>query len=98
MVNMYTDQYQQSSIESTLYGFSYGAITKTHRVTNLKGGSIQNQSTLVLSVRSTLGKIETTLQIGKILDKFSEIAILNHKRKYKKWLRDQNYTHGGQEY
>ena len=57
---------------------------------------MQNQSTLVFSVRSTLGKIETTPQIGKILEKVCENAMLDHKRKYKKWLRDQSYiTHGG---
>ena len=44
---------------------------------------MQNQSTSVFSVRSTLGKIETTLQIGDALEKLCENAILNHKRKYK---------------
>ena len=39
----------------------------------------------MFSVRSTLGKIETTLQIGEILEKAYENAILNHKRKYQKW-------------
>ena len=45
---------------------------------------MQNQSTLVFSVRSTLGKIETTPQIGEALEKVRENAILNHKCKYKK--------------
>ena len=33
---------------------------------------MQNQSTLVFSVRSTLGKIETTPQIGKALEYLGE--------------------------
>ena len=45
---------------------------------------MQNQSTSVFSVKATLGKIETTLQIGETPEKLREIAILNHKRKYKK--------------
>ena len=37
------------------------------RVTTLKSEDMQNQSTLVFSVRSTLGKIKTTLQISEAL-------------------------------
>ena len=33
--------------------------------------------------RSTLGKIETTLQIGETLEKVRAYAILNHTHKYK---------------
>ena len=66
------------------------------RVSNRKGLSMQNKFVSVLSSRSTLGKIETTLQIGYTLGKVREKAILNHKPKYKKkWLRDQNYVHRG---
>ena len=42
------------------------------RVTTLKSEDMQNQSTLVFSVRSTLGKIETTPQIGEALEKLGE--------------------------
>ena len=62
-----------------------------NRVTNLKSEGMQNQSTSVFSVRSTLGKIETTPEIGETLEKVCKIAILNHKQKYKKiamWPRD----------
>ena len=55
------------------------------RVSNWKSGSIQNHSISVYLVWSTLGKIETTLQIGKILERVCENAILNHKHKYQKW-------------
>ena len=61
------------------------------RVSNRKGQSMQNEFFSVVSSRPTLGKIETTLQIGYALGKVREKAILNHKPKYKKWLRDQNY-------
>ena len=37
------------------------------RVSNRKSESMQNQSTSVFSSRSTLGKIETTPQIGEAL-------------------------------
>ena len=43
-----------------------------YRVTTLKSEDMQNQSTLVFSVRSTLGKIETTPQIGEALEKLGE--------------------------
>ena len=65
------------------------------RVSNRKVLSMQNKFVSVLSSRSTLGKIETTLQIGYALGKVREKAILNHRPKYKKWLRDQNYVHRG---
>ena len=39
------------------------------RVTTLKIEDMQNQSMLVFSIRSTLGKIETILQIGEALEK-----------------------------
>ena len=55
----------------------------TFRVTNLKSEGMQNQSTSIFSVSSTLGKIETTPEIGKTLDKVCEIAILNHKQSTK---------------
>ena len=55
------------------------------RVSNRKRISMQNKFVSVLSSRSTLGKIETTLQIGYTLGKVREKAIiLNHKPKYKK--------------
>ena len=54
---------------------------------------MQNEFDSVVSSRPTLGKIETTPQIGYALEKAREKAILNHKPKYKKWLRDQNYVH-----
>ena len=38
----------------------------------------------MVSSRTTLGKIETTSQIGYALGKVREMAILNHKPKYKK--------------
>ena len=53
---------------------------------------MQNEFVSVVSSRPTLGKIETTLQIGYALGKVREMAILNHKPKYKKWLCDQNYV------
>ena len=61
---------------------------------------MQIQSTWVFSVKSTLGKIETTPQIGEILEKGCENAILKLiiSASTKKWLHDQNYTHMGQEY
>ena len=72
------------------------AITKllVDRVTNLKSEGMQNQPTSVFSVRSTLGMIEITLQIGETLEKVCEITILNHKHKYKKWLHDKDCTWG----
>ena len=45
---------------------------------------MQNEFVSVVSSRPTLGKIETTLQIGYAFDKVREKAILNHKPKYKK--------------
>ena len=65
------------------------------RVSNRKGQSMQNEFVSVVLSRPTLGKIETMLQIGYALGKVCEKAILNHKPKYKKWLRDQNYVHRG---
>ena len=56
---------------------------------------MQNKFVSVVSSRPTLGKIETMLQIGYTLGKVHEKAILNHKPKYKNWLRDQNYVHRG---
>ena len=57
---------------------------------------MQNEFVSVVSSRPTLGAIlETTPQIGYALGKVREKAILNHKPKYKKWLRDQNYVHRG---
>ena len=61
-----------------------------YRVSNRKSESMQNQSISEFSVRSTLGKMETTPQIGNTLEKVCENAILNHKRKYQKTVRDQN--------
>ena len=40
----------------------------------------------------TLGKIETTPQIGYALGKVRDNAILNHTCKYKKRLRDQYHA------
>ncbi len=65
------------------------------RVSNRKSESMQNQSISVFSVRSTLGMIETTLQISETLEKVCENALLNHKYKYQKTVRDQNYVHKG---
>ena len=56
---------------------------------------MQNEFISVVSSRPTLGKIESTPQIGYALGKVCVNAILNHKRKYKKWLRDQNYAQRG---
>ena len=44
---------------------------------------MQNEFVSVVSSRPTLGKIETTSQIGFALGKVREKAILNHKPKYK---------------
>ena len=44
---------------------------------------MQNEFISVVSSRPTLGKIESTPQIGYALGKVCENAILNHKRKYK---------------
>ena len=49
----------------------------------------------MFSYKSTLGKIETTLQIGEALEKVRVNAILNHTHKSNMWLRDQNYLHSG---
>ena len=51
-------------------------------MSNRKGQSMQNEFVSVVSSRPTLGKIETTLQIGYALGKVREKAILNHKPKY----------------
>ena len=40
---------------------------------------------LSISVRSTLGKIETTPQIGDTLEKVCKNTILNHKCKRQEW-------------
>ena len=56
---------------------------------------MQNEFVSVVLSRPTLGKIETMPQIGYALGEIHEKAILNHKPKYKKWLRDQNYVHKG---
>ena len=55
-----------------------------YRVSNRKGRSMQNEFVSVVSNRPTLGKIETTPQIGYALGNVRENAILNHKPKYKK--------------
>ena len=39
--------------------------------------------------------METTPQISETPEKVCANAILNHKRNYKKRLRDQNYVHSG---
>ena len=65
------------------------------RVTTLKSEDMQNQSTLVFSVRSTLGKIKTTPQIGEALEKLCEKRNIKSKRKHKKRLRDKSYAHRG---
>ena len=44
---------------------------------------MQIQSASMFFSRSTLGKIEITLQIGEILEKVRANAILNHTHKYK---------------
>ena len=44
---------------------------------------MQNEFVSVVSSRPTLGKIETTPQIGYALGKVRKKAILNHKPKYK---------------
>ena len=56
---------------------------------------MQNEFFLVVSSRPTLGKIETTPQIGYALGKVRDSAILNHTCKYKKRLRDQYHAHTG---
>ena len=53
------------------------------RVSNPKSEGMQNEFS-VFSSRSTLGKIETTPQIGEALERVGANAILNHERKYKK--------------
>ena len=53
------------------------------RVSNRKSGSMQIQSASMFFSKSTLGKIETTLQIGETLEKVRANAILNHTHKYK---------------
>ena len=63
-----------------------------NRVSNRKSRSMQIS---VVSSRPTLGKIETTLQIGYALGKVRDNAILNHTCKYKKRLRDQHHVHMG---
>ena len=45
---------------------------------------MQNEFVSVVSSRPTLGKIETMSQIGYVLGKVREKAILNHKPEYKK--------------
>ena len=45
---------------------------------------MQNEFVSVVLSRPTLGKIETTLQIGYGLGKVRKKTILNHKPKYKK--------------
>ena len=45
---------------------------------------MQNKFISVSSSRSTLGKIETTPQIGEALEKVCANAVLSHERKYKK--------------
>ena len=42
-----------------------------YRVSNRKSGSMQIQSASMFFSRSTLGKIETTLQIAETLEKFA---------------------------
>ena len=54
------------------------------RVPNRKGRRIQNKFVSLDSSTPTLGKIETTPQIGYAFGKVREKAILNHKPKYKK--------------
>ena len=65
------------------------------RVSNRNSRSMQNEFISVFSCRPTLGKIETTPQIGYALGKVHENAKLNHQHKYKKWLRDQHHAHRG---
>ena len=62
--------------------FQYYSCTCKVRVSNWKSESMQNWSISVFSVRPTLGKIETTPQIGDTLEKVCENTILNHKCKY----------------
>ena len=45
---------------------------------------MQNEFISVVLSRPTIGKIESTPQIGYALEKVCENTILNHKRKYKK--------------
>ena len=54
------------------------------RVSNPKSESMQNEFSSGFLSRSTLGKIETTPQIGEALEKVRANAILNHEHKYKK--------------
>ena len=49
-----------------------------YRVSNPKSESMQNEFISVFSGRSTVGKIETTPQIGEALEKVRTNAILNH--------------------
>ena len=53
-------------------------------MSNPKSESMQNEFFSVFSSRSTLGKIETTPQIGEALERVGANAILNHEHKYKK--------------
>ena len=56
---------------------------------------MQNEFISVISSRPTLGKIETTPQIGYALGKVRDNAILNHTCKYQKRLRDQHHARRG---
>ena len=56
---------------------------------------MQNEFISVVSSRPTLGKIETMPQIGYVLGKVRDNAILNHMCKYKKKLRDQHHARIG---
>ena len=58
--------------------------TRIARVSNRKCRSMKNEFVSVVSSRPTLGKIETTQQIGYAPGKVREKAILSHKAKYKK--------------
>ncbi len=53
------------------------------RVSNRKSRSMLNEFTSVFSNRFTLAKIETTPQIGKILETVCKNTTLNHKDKCK---------------
>ena len=65
------------------------------RVSNPNSESMQNKFISVFLSRSTLGMTETASLIGEALEKVCANAILNHKRKSKKRLRDRNYAHRG---
>ena len=78
--------------------YTYKPRLQYGRVSNRKSRSMQNEFISVVSCRPTLGKIETTPQIGYALGKVHDNAILNHMCKYKKKGYVTNTMRIGQEH